>query len=111
MYDWTGSEGTFAFRTFDVSVVVVVVGGGRVALIPFPAMPDERSEEDQQDAQDRTSGDPSYCACTQPTKGESSGSKHPRASKFCAYDDDDDRGLGGTSPRDLQITNGAVNPL
>lgn len=48
MYDWTGSKRVFGFRNFGVAVVDI--DGRGADLILFPAMPDEDSEEDQQDA-------------------------------------------------------------
>lgn len=64
--DWAGSKGVIGLYDFDVPIVVI--DGGRVPLAPFSTTPDEHSGEYQQDAQDKTSDDPSSCSSDQPTK-------------------------------------------
>lgn len=59
MYDWTGSEG--AFYLGNLYVFIFFINGGRIALFPFPTMPDEHPKEDQEDAQDNTGDYPADC--------------------------------------------------
>ena len=105
VYDCSGSVDMFAFWVFAVSVATNGIGS------PFPpsTIPKEPSEEDQQDADDGTSGDPSVHTSVQPVERTfgSETSEHHWTRKLYSYDGGGGPGVG--SLRVLQITNSSFD--